>query len=516
MAFFPAAVATNANLYVAVNSLQTTLGVAINSSDATITLASASGFPTAGGVTIGNEVIFYTNISGNQLTGCTRGADGTTAVAHSIGVPVGATIIAFHHNGLKDEIIAIETYLNTKFGTSGSAYTVSRALQTNSSTGIPEVATTTSTELGYLSGVTSALQTQLNAKATDSLVVHLAGTETITGQKTFSVGILAPNGSSTTPGHAFSANTGTGIYRGGVGNALSIAVNQIDAAYFTETASPQIQMSGGSASLPTFSFGSDPDTGMYRVAANDLALATGGVNSIEIDSSQRVGIGVAPLAGFNLNVQNVTSNYGINIVNGSKYLRFGAGDPEMAGNGAELVIQTISDNNIRLRVNNGGTGVTGILINQTSGKVDIQGTNTNDSAGAGKVGERISSSVSTATNVGSTGTFFDATSISLTAGDWEVTGMIHYTANGAGITAVAAQCGLSTTSGNSSSGLTIGVNTSAVNGSVPTTFTSFSLPLPSQRISISATTTHYLKGEFNSFSTGSPQYTCYLSARRVR
>ena len=42
------------------------------------------------------------------------------------------------------------------------------------------------TELSYVKGVTSAIQTQINTKAADNTVVHLAGTETISGLKTFS------------------------------------------------------------------------------------------------------------------------------------------------------------------------------------------------------------------------------------------------------------------------------------------------------------------------------------------
>ncbi len=63
--------------------------------------------------------------------------------------------------------------------------TASRAVATDTN-GLPVASATTSTELGYVSGVTSAIQTQLNAKATDTLVVHLAGTETISGVKSFS------------------------------------------------------------------------------------------------------------------------------------------------------------------------------------------------------------------------------------------------------------------------------------------------------------------------------------------
>ena len=45
--------------------------------------------------------------------------------------------------------------------------------------------TATATEVNYLSGATSNIQTQLNAKAADSDVVHTTGNETINGTKTF-------------------------------------------------------------------------------------------------------------------------------------------------------------------------------------------------------------------------------------------------------------------------------------------------------------------------------------------
>jgi hypothetical protein len=60
----------------------TTLNGAITDSDTTITLTSASGFSAAGTVRIENELITYTGISTNDLTGCTRGTNSTTAVAH--------------------------------------------------------------------------------------------------------------------------------------------------------------------------------------------------------------------------------------------------------------------------------------------------------------------------------------------------------------------------------------------------------------------------------------------------
>lgn len=81
------------------NSAEGTVNEALDASETTITLTDASELleQVAGpdGVTIDDdlltyirvddEIIQYTGISGNDLTGCTRGALGTTAAAHDIG-----------------------------------------------------------------------------------------------------------------------------------------------------------------------------------------------------------------------------------------------------------------------------------------------------------------------------------------------------------------------------------------------------------------------------------------------
>jgi hypothetical protein len=59
-----------------------TLDGAITDSDTTITLDDASSFTTTGTIKIGSEIITYTGKSSNDLTGCTRGTNGTTAAAH--------------------------------------------------------------------------------------------------------------------------------------------------------------------------------------------------------------------------------------------------------------------------------------------------------------------------------------------------------------------------------------------------------------------------------------------------
>jgi hypothetical protein len=61
----------------------TTLNGAIDNIVTTITLDSVTGFPTTGVVKIDNELISYTGITSNDLTGCTRGFNGTTATSHA-------------------------------------------------------------------------------------------------------------------------------------------------------------------------------------------------------------------------------------------------------------------------------------------------------------------------------------------------------------------------------------------------------------------------------------------------
>ena len=79
------------------SAVSSTLDGAINASITTITLADTSGFPAAGKIIIDSEVIDYSAISSNTLTGCTRGASSlvtgtstsTTAATHSDTTAVG-------------------------------------------------------------------------------------------------------------------------------------------------------------------------------------------------------------------------------------------------------------------------------------------------------------------------------------------------------------------------------------------------------------------------------------------
>jgi hypothetical protein len=66
----------------------TTLASTISSTASTITLTSTQGMPAAGFIKIDNETINYTAISGNDLTYCFRGQNGTAAAAHTAAASV--------------------------------------------------------------------------------------------------------------------------------------------------------------------------------------------------------------------------------------------------------------------------------------------------------------------------------------------------------------------------------------------------------------------------------------------
>ena len=109
---YPGAIDTNVELLDAENRVRTTLTSSISDSVTTIPVANGAIFPTTGGqIVVDNEYINYTGVTSNDLTGCTRGVEGSSAAAHNSGATVILAVAAIYHNALKDGIIAVETEL---------------------------------------------------------------------------------------------------------------------------------------------------------------------------------------------------------------------------------------------------------------------------------------------------------------------------------------------------------------------------------------------------------------------
>lgn len=96
----------------------TTLNGAITDSVTTITLTSTTQFPSGGGsAKIESEYITYTGISGSDLTGVTRGAFDSTAVAHDSGVAISGIYI-----GTSDQSAQPDVGVSLKSDVSGTLY----------------------------------------------------------------------------------------------------------------------------------------------------------------------------------------------------------------------------------------------------------------------------------------------------------------------------------------------------------------------------------------------------------
>ncbi len=152
-----------------------------------------------------------------------------------------------------------------------------------------------------------------------------------------------------------------------------------------------------------------------------------------------------------------------------------------------------------------------ITFNPTTG--GIVGTTTNDNAAAGKVGEFISSTVLSGAAVGlTTGSAADVTSISLTAGDWDVEGNVC-TSPGSGTTTTQVAGWISTTSATFPTAPNNGALVVS-RASIPANAAEY-FPVGRIRLSLSGTTTVYLS-MLSTFAVNTQGGFGFIGARRVR
>ena len=93
-------------------------------------------------------------------------------------------------------------------------------------------------ELGYIDGLTSNVQTQINTKATDTNLVHILGTETVTGDKTLS-GTTTISGSIIANGFAIS-QTEMGYIDGLTSNAQAQLTSSLHNSGFENASGTKI------------------------------------------------------------------------------------------------------------------------------------------------------------------------------------------------------------------------------------------------------------------------------------
>ena len=270
----------------------------------------------------------------------------------------------------------------------------------------------------------------------------------------------------------------------------------------------QVQFNAGLVGTPSISFIGDADTGMYWIGQNNVGLSIGGTKNFDFNAAG-LGIGgVAPTSLLHLQLPDLNGNPFI------KFTRFGVSTWDFeTGNAGDLVLNSdVTTKGFYIE------SVGQILAYFLRTGVSIQGTTTNDNASAGYVGELQGTNIATGSAVtldAGSGTFKNITSISLTAGDWDVCGVVAVKLNGAGgNTYVGGAVSLYT--GGTTTDHTVAVNVvhGVTPGATDIVQDTFNV-IPKYRLALSGSSTVYLKAIAN-YSSGNLKAYGSIYARRVR
>jgi hypothetical protein len=425
------------------------------------------------------------------------------------------------------------------------ALTASRVVVTNAN-GLPAAAGITSTELSYLAGLSADIVPQLAAKlAKDG--------DTFTG--TLYGGNTPVAGLSTTATTGGSLAAATYYYKvyplfgsvvgnpspessvvvGGANNAVTVSWTAVTGAtgyriargtaqgsqsgYYSVTTTPYTD-TGAAYSSATNAYTAATATWLALGGALTLPASSGQITWLDYVTGLRSGfIGVTSSGEMEYRTGSSGSAPGHHVFeDGSdkviaKLVRTGANSEIVAYNSSNALgdLDITYGSTLNLRPGN----TTKVSLTASAFTSDVQfigkGTATNDSASAGYIGEYVSANNTSFTNAGGTGVWTDITSVSLTAGDWDVWGGVQFVLNGATMTySVAA------VSKNSGTTTTDHVDTvNVMQNLTPTGPADVCISIPPHRLSLSSTTTVYVKFQAG-YSAGTPRARGSVRARRRR
>lgn len=241
---------------------------------------------------------------------------------------------------------------------------------------------------------------------------------------------------------------------------------------------------------------------IQNVSATDRLLGRSSVGAGDVEEVICTAAGRALIDDIDASAQRTTLGLGVLALQGDG----DKGDITVSGSGATWSI----DNNVVSPTKL----TTGAPSWNATGNTVIGGTTTNDNATAGKVGEYIESSIligsaiSLTTNVAA-----NVTSISLTAGDWDVSGLTRIHSNSASTSFTQGLSSISLTSATIDPTYNANIFCAAVVPGAGLNFAGISTPVA--RISVAATTTVYLVARA-AFTGGTAQAYGIISARRAR
>lgn len=243
-------------------------------------------------------------------------------------------------------------------------------------------------------------------------------------------------------------------------------------------------------------------TGGSIVGITDLAVADGGTGA-STAATARTNLGAAA-SGANTDITSITGS-AASLTTSRTFVTNLASTTAAGFNGTANNSHGVTGT---LPIANGGTNATTATGALTSlGAFPAAGVVDASEAAAGRVGEVLSAS--TTNTATSTTVALNATSLTLTAGDWDVTGSVQFTPNGA--TYGVLQSGINTTS---ASLPPFPYRQQSVMGGYANADQSF--PVIKRRINVATTTTIYLVARAEFTGGTSPTVSGFLEARRER
>lgn len=404
--------------------------------------------------------------------------------------------------------------------------------------GVISASNVTTTELNYLTGVTSAIQTQLNGKLNDT-------GDTITGNLVFSANtvnaVFTDSGVNTVSISAPTTITSPYSLKWPTAQASGTQFLQNDGAGNLTWASPAgsgTVNTGTQFQLAYYAANGTAVSGLTLITASRALVSdANGLPVASTVTTTELGYvsGVTSAIQTQINARALDSavvhNTGTENIQGAKTFLSSMAISGVTEPTLDL-LQTTDSIAVRSRATLAGFGpyigtdsnhdytivannIAGVILDASDGSsAAIRGTTGATDAATGFVGELIEAKSGSATLFPATTVFGDANSITLSAGDWDINFSVSAENNGA--TWSRADIGISTTSGNSAAGLVLGENRHLFNFANSSTTPLFvALNVVKYRVKLSGGTTFYGKVRAD-YTAGSPQYYYRLSARRIR
>jgi len=419
-----------------------------------------------------------------------------------------------------------------------AALTASRAVALDGS-GFLVAATTTATELGYVNGVTSAIQTQLDAKAT-------ASSATTFTNKTFDAD---GTGNSITNIENADIKAAAAIARSklAAGTADHVVINAATTGAFSSEAQLAIVRGGTGQATVTAGFDAlSPTTTkgdlISRNGSNNIRVAVGANGTVlTADSGQTSGLGwtsplTNPMDAAGQLIYGGASGAANKLAAGTSQnwlISGGAGTPTWGNTVTTGKMVDGSADEIQLTVQGHTTQTSDIFLVEKSDGTDLlnvtnangtklKGTTTNDAVAAGFVGEYLSVTKTYASQVTlttSTAANLTGDGLALTAGDWDIQAFVNFETSGA--VAFTQRLAEVNTAGAPTLDVILGTPDSSgkltlINGSTQTiTDDECYMTFPNYRLSTTSTTLHLV---VRAIWTGgsSVKASGFLAARRAR